>query len=84
MNAGQMLTANDAAALTAALDRAVAASDFAQTAIRIENEIYERLGQRNPHHRDLSKSATREQTEDFRKYLAEFADLTRDGPFIIT
>jgi len=83
INAGQEVTAEDAGALTAALDRAVAAPDFVDTVIRITNELNEVVAQHNPKWRDDLKSASREQAEGVRARLVEFAGLTRQGPFII-
>jgi hypothetical protein len=83
MNAGQEVTADDAAALTAALDRAVVALDFIETVIRIKDDLNEEVAQHNSKWRDDLKSASREQAEGFRARLVEFAGLTRQGPFII-
>jgi len=83
INAGQEVTAEDAGALTAALDRAVAAPVFVDTVIRITNELNEVVAQHNPKWRDDLKSASREQAEGVRARLVEFAGLTRQGPFII-
>jgi hypothetical protein len=83
INAGQEVAAEDAAALTTALDRAVAAPDFVETVIRIKDELNEDVAQHNPKWRDDLKSASREQAEGFRVRLVEFAGLTRQGPFII-
>jgi hypothetical protein len=77
------VSAGDAAALTAALDRAVAAPDFVETVIRIKDEPNEEVAQHNPKWRDDLKSASREQAEGFRARLVEFAGLTRQGPFVI-
>jgi hypothetical protein len=83
INAGQEVTAEDAAALTAALDRAVAAPDFVETVMRINDELNEEVAQYNPEWRDDVKSASREQAQAFRARIVEFAGLTRQGPFII-
>jgi hypothetical protein len=83
INVGQQVTADDAAALTAALDRAVAAPDFVEAVVRIKDELNEEVAQHNPKWRDDLKSASHEQAEGFRVRLVEFADLTRQGPFII-
>jgi hypothetical protein len=83
VNAGQQVTAEDAAALTAALDRAVAAPDFIETVVHIKDQLNEVVVQHNPKWRDDLHSASREQAEGFRARLVEFADLTRQGPFII-
>jgi len=83
MNAGQEVTAEDARALTAALDRAVAAPDFIETVVRAVDELNEAVAQHNPKWRDDLKPASREQAEGFRARLVEFASLTRQGPFII-
>ena|SRR5689334_13062868 len=83
MNAGQQVTAEDAAALTVALDRAVAAQDFVETVVRIRDEQSDRLAEHNPSWRDSLPAASREQAEAFRARLVEFASLTRQGPFMI-
>lgn len=83
VNAGQQVTAQDAAALTAALDRAVAAADFVQTVQRIRDELNEELANHHPQWRDDLKPASPEQAERFRSRLVEFANLTRQGPFVI-
>src|SRR5688500_14429486 len=64
INAGQQVTPADAAELTAALDRAVAAPDVIDTVIRIRDELSEEVAQRNPkwHGRP---SASRAHAEDF-------------------
>ena len=83
MNAGQEVTEEDAGALTAALDRAVAAPDFVETVARTVDELNEAVAQHNPKWRDDLKPASREEAEGFRARLVEFAGLTRQGPFII-
>lgn len=83
INAGQQVSAEDAASLSAALDRAVAASDFVETVIRIKDELNEEVAQHNPKWRDELQSASREQAEAFWAQLIEFAGLARQGPFII-
>jgi hypothetical protein len=83
INAGQEVTADDAAALTAALHQAVASADFVDTVIRIWNELNDDVARHNPKWRDDLKSLSREQAEGFRARLVELAGLTRQGPFII-
>lgn len=83
MNCGQEVTFDDAAALTAALDRAVAAPDFVETVIRLQDELNESVARHNPNWRDTLKPLSREQAEGFRTRLVEFAGLTRQGPFSI-
>jgi hypothetical protein len=83
MNAGQEVTAEDARALTAALDRAVVATDFVETVVRTVDELNEAVAHHNPTWRDDLKPASREQAEGFRARLVEFAGLTRQGPFTI-
>jgi hypothetical protein len=83
MNAGQEVTAEDAAALTTALDRAAGAPDFVETVVRIKDQLNDEVAEHNPKWRDDLKSASREQAEGFRARLVEFAGLTRQGPFII-
>jgi len=83
LNAGQRVTAADAAALTAALDRAVTAPDFVETVVQIKNELNERLATHNPKWRSDRPQASREQAEGFRARLVEFAALTRQGSFVI-
>ena len=39
MNAGQQVTAEDAAALTAALDRAIAAPDFVDAVMSVNDDL---------------------------------------------
>jgi hypothetical protein len=83
LNVGQQVSADDAAALTAALDRAVCASDFVEVAIRIVDELNEELAEREPRWRDDAEPLSRQQAEGFRLRLIEFAALTRQGAFII-
>jgi hypothetical protein len=83
MNAGQQVSAGDAAALTAALDRAVAAPDFVDTVVRTTGELIEEVAQHNPKWRDDRSPASREEAEAFRARLVQFAHLTRQGPFVI-
>lgn len=83
MNAGQEVTATDAAALTAALDRAVSGADFVAIIIRIHDQLIGELADNNPKSRDDLKSLSGEQAELFKARLIEFANLTRQGPFII-
>jgi hypothetical protein len=83
MNAGQQVTADDAARLTAALDRAVAAPDFVETVIRIKDELNEEVARVNPKWGDGLRSMTPIEAEGFRARLVEFAGLTRQGPFVI-
>ena len=83
INAGQEVGAADAAALTTALDRALASSDFVDTVIRIKDDLNDEVAQHNAKWRDDLKLASREQAEGFRTRLVEFASLTRQGPFVI-
>jgi hypothetical protein len=83
MNVGQQVTAEDAAALTVALDHAIAAADFVETVVRIKDEQNDRLVQHNPEWKDTLRPGSREDAERFRARLAEFAGLTRQGPFVI-
>jgi hypothetical protein len=83
INAGQQVTAEDATALTSALERAVAAPDFVQIVQGIVDELNERVANHNPQWRDDLKPISSEQAECFRARLVEFAKLTRQGPFII-
>ena len=63
---GQAMAANDAAALTNALDRAVAAPDFVDAVIRIKGEVKETVIH-NGKWRDVSNSVSCEEAEDFRR-----------------
>lgn len=83
INAGQQVTAEDAAALTVALGRAIAAPDFVQTVQRIVDELTEAVANHNPRWRDDLRPISPEQAERFRGRLVEFENLTRQGPFII-
>jgi hypothetical protein len=83
LNVGQRVSADDAAALTAALDRAVCAPDFVEVAIRIVDEIHEELVEREPEWREDLEPLSRADAERFRPRLIEFAALTRQGAFII-
>jgi hypothetical protein len=83
INAGQEVTAPDAAMLTTALDRAVAAPDLIETIIRIKDEMNKEAAAYNPKWRDRLKPLTHDEAEGFRARLIELAALTRQGPFII-
>lgn len=84
INAGQAVTAADAAMLTTALDRAVGAPDFVERVIRIKDELNEAAASYNPKWRDSLKPLTLEEAEGFRARLIELAALTRQGPFLIS
>ena len=83
MNAGQEVTADDAVALAAALDRAVAAPDFVEVVVRIKDELNEEVARHDPKWRDDLPAASRDQAEAFRPRLVELAGLSRRGRFVI-
>jgi hypothetical protein len=83
MNAGQQVTAADAAALAAALDRAIAASDFVESGQRLKDGLNEAVGKYNPRWRSELESLSRDEAEEFRARLAELAALAHEGPFVI-
>jgi hypothetical protein len=82
-NAGQQVTAGDAAMLAAALERAVAAPDFVDVVVRIKEELDEAVGGDDPQWRSDPEPTPRERAEGFRRRLVELADLARQGPFMI-
>lgn len=81
MNAGQEVTAADAANLAAALERALATADVVETILRVKGDLDEEVVRENPKWRDEIPAMTRQQAEGFRARLVELAGLARQGPF---
>jgi hypothetical protein len=83
INAGQEVSADDAASLASALTRAASATDALPTIQALRNELISLADKSHPvavvHYSALSD----DDAEGFRKRVMEFAEFAGQGPFLI-